>query len=56
MRIFRLSWKFKLKRHGDGALDKRKARLVLMGNTMVEGTHYGDTFAIGARMASVKIV
>jgi len=56
VRIFRLSWKFKLKRHGDGALDKRKARLVLMGNMMVSGTHYGDTFAIGARMASVKIV
>jgi len=56
VRIFRLAWKFKVKRDGNGKLDKRKARLVLMGNMLVAGRHFADTFAIGARMASVKIV
>jgi len=56
VRIFRLAWKFKVKRDGTGKLDKRKARLVLMGNMLVAGHHFADTFAIGARMASVKLV
>ena len=55
-RIFKLAWKFKVKRNGDGTIDKRKARLVLMGNMLTAGRHYSDTFAIGARLASVKIV
>jgi hypothetical protein len=55
-RIFKLAWKLKIKRNGDGTIDKRKARLVLMGNMLTKGRHYADTFAIGARLASVKIV
>ena len=54
--IFQLSWKYKLKRKGDGTLDKYKSRCVMMGNRMVKGRDYSESFAIGARMLSIRTI
>ena len=54
--IFQLVWKYKLKRKADGTLDKYKSRCVLMGNRMVKGRDYSESFAIGARMTSIRLI
>ena len=54
--IFQLVWKYKLKRKADGTLDKYKSRCVLMGNRMIKGRDYSESFAIGARMTSIRLV
>ena len=46
----------RLKRNADGSLDKYKSRCVLMGNRMVQGRDYSESFAVGARMMSIRIV
>ena len=55
-RIFRLSWKYKIKRNADLTLDKFKSRCVLMGNFMRKGRDFTESFAVGARLMSVKMV
>ena len=55
-KVFRLAWKYKLKRKGDMTLDKYKSRCVLMGNFMRKGRDYLESFAVGARMMSVKMI
>ena len=54
--VFQLMWKYRLKRNADGSLDKYKSRCVLMGNRMVQGRDYSESFAVGARMMSIRLI
>ena len=56
VRIFRFTWKYRVKRHANGTVDKLKSRCCLMGNTMRKGVDFSESFSIGARMASIRLV
>lgn len=51
-----LKWVFKLKKDEKGAVIKHKARLVARGFILQEGIDYDDTFALVARMESVRVL
>ena len=46
-------WVFKFKFRADGTLERRKSRLVVCGNSQVEGEDYEETFAPVAKMTTV---
>lgn len=47
-------WVYKIKLKADGTLEGYKTRLVVLWNNQVEGIDYGETFAPGAKMTSVR--
>ena len=47
-------WVYKIKYHADGPLSWYKARLVMLGNTQVEGEDFHETFALVAKMTTVR--
>jgi hypothetical protein len=51
-----LKWVFKLKRDEAGAIVKHKARLVACDFVQREGIDFDDTFALVARMESVRLL
>jgi hypothetical protein len=51
-----LKWVFKLKKDEKGAVINHKARLVARGFVQQEGIDYDDTFALVARMESVRVL
>jgi hypothetical protein len=51
-----LKWVFKLKRDETGVIVKHKARLVARGFVQREGIDFDDTFALVARMESVRLL
>jgi hypothetical protein len=51
-----LKWVFKLKRDEIGAIVKHKARLVARDFVQREGIDFDDTFALVARMESVRLL
>jgi hypothetical protein len=50
-----LKWVFKMKRDEVGAIVKHKARLVARSFVQWEGINFDDTFALVARMKSVRL-
>lgn len=48
-------WVYKIKLRADGSLERYKARLVALGNNQVAGVDYGETFALVAKMSTVRI-
>jgi hypothetical protein len=46
---------FKLKRHADGSVDRRKCRLVAQGYSQRPGVDFDETFAPTARWTSIRI-
>ncbi|WVZ23541.1 hypothetical protein V8G54_002085 [Vigna mungo] len=49
-------WVYKIKRKSDGTIERFKACLVILGNHQVEGIDYMETFALVAKMVTVRIV
>jgi len=49
-------WIFKTKFNSDGSIDRHKARLVTQGFTQKFGIDYKETFALVAKMITVRVL
>lgn len=49
-------WVYSIKHRSDGTLDRYKARLVALGNKQKYGVNYVETFALVAKMTTVRLV
>ncbi|KAJ4790834.1 Retroelement pol polyprotein-like [Rhynchospora pubera] len=47
-------WVYRVKYNSDGAVERYKARLVVLGNRQKEGVDFNETFAPVAKMVSVR--
>ena len=55
-RAIGLKWVYKVKRDGDGAVTKYKARLVVKGYAQRQGIDYDEVFAPVARLDTVRLL
>ncbi len=56
MNIIGSKWVYKIKRKGDGTIERYKARLVARGFNQVEGVDYNETFAPVMRYKTLRII
>jgi hypothetical protein len=54
--VIRTKWVFKNKQDANEIVVKNKARLVAQGYSQVEGIDYGETYALVARLESIRIL
>ncbi|GAA0139060.1 transmembrane signal receptor [Lithospermum erythrorhizon] len=47
-------WVYKINNHSDGTIERLKTRLVIFGNHQVEGIDYNETFALVAKMVTMR--
>ena len=55
-KLFRCKWIFRTKMAANGEIGKYKARLVAKGYSQVHGIDYTETFALVAKMDSIRLV
>jgi len=51
----RCNWVYEIKYNSDGIVERYKARLVILGNHQVEEIDYTKTFALVAKMVTVRV-
>jgi len=51
-----MKWVYKTKKNVEGKVDKHKARLVVKGYKQKHGIDYEETFALVARMETIRAV
>jgi hypothetical protein len=56
VKIIGCKWVFSVKLRSDGTLDRYKARLVALGNMQEYGVDYEETFALLAKMTTVRMI
>ncbi|KAK2996013.1 hypothetical protein RJ640_013903, partial [Escallonia rubra] len=49
-------WVYKIKFNSDESIERYRVRVVVQGDTQVEGLDYTETFAVVAKMVSVRVV
>ena len=49
-------WVYKTKFHSDESVDRHKARLVARGFTQTYGVDYKETFALVAKMSTMRVL
>ena len=54
--VIRTKWIFKNKTDENGNITRNKARLVAQGYTQVEGVDFDETFALVARLESIRLL
>jgi hypothetical protein len=54
--IIGTKWVFRNKQDENGVVTRNKARLVAQGFTQVEGLDFGETYALVARLESIRIL
>ena len=55
MKLVQCKWVYKTKFSADGSLLKYKARFVAKGYSQVHGIDYNETFALVAKMDSIRL-
>lgn len=54
--VIGVKWIYKVKYHADGSVERHKERLVAKGFAQTLGVDYAETFALVARLDTVKII
>ena len=54
--MIRTKWAFYNKQDEPGVVTRNKARLVAQGFTQIEGLDFGETYALVARLESIRIL
>jgi hypothetical protein len=54
--VIGVKWVYKTKYNVDGKVEKHKARLVAKGFTQQPGIDYNETFALVARLDTIRMV
>ena len=55
-KLFRCKWVYRTKYASDGSVERLKAKLVAKGFSQVEGIAYNETFALVAKLNSIRLV
>ena len=55
-KVIGVKWVFITKFSADGSMNKYKARLVVKGYTQVFGVDFSETFALVARLDTIKLL
>ena len=55
-KVIGVKWEIRTKLNVDGSINKYKARLVVKGYAQIFGVDYSDTFALVARLDTIRLV
>ncbi|KAK9122098.1 hypothetical protein Syun_019715 [Stephania yunnanensis] len=55
-KVIGVKWVFRTKLNANGSINKHKARLVVQGYAQIDGVDFSDTFALVARLDTIKLL